>query len=179
VGLSGGSDSHWRSTAAGQGPGQPTTWVFAKQRTVPAILAAIRAGRTYLTDQPPTAAPPAILLEADANKNGIYESMVGDSVPPGAALRVRVLNGAGTFVRIIGPPGRQVFDPVPVTSSDFVHEFTMPAEDAWVRAELFDPDLADQRMAGCDGLVGGGTSYCRNQLIVRAMTAALYLRPQG
>ena len=177
VGLSAGSDSHWRSTAAAQGPGQPTTWVAAPDRSVPAILEGLRKGRTFLTDQPPNAAPPQIFLEADANGDGAYESMVGDTVPPGTQLRVRVLYGAGTFLRVIGPPGRQAFEPVEVTSLDFKHEFKMPAADTWVRAELFDPDLAEQRNAGCNGLVGSGTSYCRNQVIVRAMTAALYLRP--
>jgi hypothetical protein len=152
--------------------------VFAKDDTVPAILDGIRKGRTFVTDQPPNAQPPQVFLEADRNGNGVYESMVGDVVPPGTQLRVRVKGGAGTLVRIIGPPGRQAFPPVPVTSSDFEHDFKMPADDAWVRAELFDPDLAEQRNAGCDGLGVGGTSYCRNQVIVRAMTAALYLRSQ-
>ena len=44
VGATGGSDSHWLSTAAVQGVGNPTTWVFARDRSRDAILEAIRAG---------------------------------------------------------------------------------------------------------------------------------------
>ena len=44
VGATGGSDSHWLSTAAVQGVGNPTTWVFAHDRTRAGIAEAIRGG---------------------------------------------------------------------------------------------------------------------------------------
>src|SRR4051794_7547645 len=49
VTFTGGSDSHWKSTVAGQGPGQPTTWVYAAEPTVKGVLAGIRDGRTTIS----------------------------------------------------------------------------------------------------------------------------------
>src|SRR3954452_4080047 len=54
VTFTGGSDSHWKSTVAAQGPGQPTTWVYADDLSIKGILAAIAAGRTTISWQPPT-----------------------------------------------------------------------------------------------------------------------------
>ena len=53
VAFTGGSDSHWKSTVAAQGPGQPTTWVYADARSVAGVLAGLRAGRTTISSQPP------------------------------------------------------------------------------------------------------------------------------
>ena len=65
VALTGGSDSHWVATAAGQGAGQPTTWIYAKTRTVAGLLEGLRAGRTMVSHQPPNYLGPRIYLEAD------------------------------------------------------------------------------------------------------------------
>ena len=46
VGATGGSDSHWLSTVAVQGVGNPTTWVFARDRSRAAV-AARRSGRAH------------------------------------------------------------------------------------------------------------------------------------
>ena len=99
--------------------------------------------------------------------------MVGDRVPTGTKLRVRVQNGAGSFLRLVTTGSRFHGEPVPVTSLDFEHEFEAPAEPGWVRAELFDPDLAAERSALCDN---AETTYCRNMLGITAMTSAMYLR---
>ena len=61
------------------------------------------------------------------------------------------------------------FPPVPVTSAAFEHRFRV-ADGTWVRAEVARPDLAEQRRAVC----GDATTYCRNLLLVEAMTSALY-----
>jgi hypothetical protein len=99
--------------------------------------------------------------------------MVGDEVAPKAPLRVRVQNGAGALLRLIGTGSKPLGDPVPVAGPAFEHEFDAPAEPGWVRAELFDPDLAEQRSAACDG---SDTTYCRNMLGITAMTSAMYVR---
>ena len=83
VAATGGSDSHWVATAAAQGVGQPTTWVYADEATPAGVLAGLRAGHTFISHQPPAYAGPQTFLEADANGDGEYESMVGDTVPPG------------------------------------------------------------------------------------------------
>ena len=44
IGATGGSDSHWLSTAAVQGVGNPTTWVFAHDRSRAGIPRALEPG---------------------------------------------------------------------------------------------------------------------------------------
>ncbi len=63
VAATGGSDSHWRSTFAAQGVGQPTTWVFARERTTAGVLEGLRAGRTFISHQPPNLGGPRLFLE--------------------------------------------------------------------------------------------------------------------
>ena len=176
VGATGGSDNHWQSTTAAQGAGQPTTWVYARNRSVPAVLAALRAGRTFVSHQPPGLGGPRLLLEADRNGDGRYESRVGSRVRPRTRLRVRVLGAPGTMLRVVTNRGRRAFRPVPVTRARFGHRFRLPRRRTWVRAEIYQRDLPRRRAALCDDLVGDQTTYCRNRLAVVAMTSALYLR---
>lgn len=174
VAATGGSDNHWVSTQAVQGVGQPTTWVYTADRSWPAIIEGLRAGRTFISDQPPTLGGPRLYLEADGDRDGSYEAMVGDAVPPGSPVRVRVEGAPGSFLRVIGDGGNELFAPVPVTGPSFEHSFIPPAPSTWVRAEIFEPDARSERAAVCDDFVGDGSTYCRNQLLVRAMTSALY-----
>jgi hypothetical protein len=167
VAATGGSDNHWRSTFALQGVGQPTTWVFARERTAAGILEGIRAGRTFISHQPPNLQGPRMFLEGDG-------TMVGDEVPPGAPLRVRVEGGQGSFLRVVATGGQPLGEPVPVTGPSFEHGFEAPATPGWVRAELFAPDLAEERTAVCGDSTE--TTYCRNMLGVTAMTSAMYVR---
>ena len=166
VAATGGSDNHWRSTFAAQGVGQPTTWIYATERTPAALLAGLHAGRTFISHQPPNAGGPMIFLEGE-------QVMVGDEVAPRAKLRVRVQNGVGALLRLVATGGKPFGEPVPVEGPEFEHEFEAPAEPGWVRAELFDPDLAAERSAACDG---SDTTYCRNMLGITAMTSAMYVR---
>jgi len=166
VGATGGSDNHWRSTFAAQGVGQPTTWVFAHDRTMAAVLEGVRAGRTFISHQPPSFGGPLLFLEGDG-------TMVGDEVTPGTKLRVRVEGGAGMFLRIIATGSQTLGEPVHVAGPTFQYEFAAPSAPGWVRAELFSPDLAEERKALCDH---PDTTYCRNMLGVTAMTSAMYVR---
>ena len=93
IGATGGSDSHWLSTSLFQGPGNPTTWVHTASRSTAGILAALRLGRTSVGLVPPALGGGPLLLEADADGDGIYEALTGDTVPPGSSMRVR---SAGT-----------------------------------------------------------------------------------
>ena len=168
IAATGGSDSHWRSTFAAQGVGQPTTWVYARERTAAGILEGLRAGRTFISHQPPNLGGPRLFLEGEG-------TMVGDEVPPGTPLRVRVEGGTGMFLRIITTGGEPLGEPVEVTGPSFQHDFQAPAAaPGWVRAELFSPDLAEQRGAVCGDSTD--TTYCRNMLGVTAMTSAMYVR---
>jgi hypothetical protein len=173
IGATGGSDSHyiWTSLTL---LGSPTTWVYAAENSEAAILDALRAGRTFISHQPPTLNGPRLFLEGDEDGNGEYEAMVGDAVAPGSQLRVRVEGAPGSFLRVITDGGRLAFEPVPVTGPAFEHSFTMPPEATWVRAEIFDPDLAEERRSLCDEPFGGESTYCRNMLAVAGMTSAMY-----
>ena len=177
VAATGGSDTHWLATTAAQGPGQPTTWVYATDRTQAGVIEGLRAGRTFISWQPPALGGPRLFLEADRDGDGSFESMVGDTVPRGAALRVRVEGALGSRLRIIGSHSTLLAD-VPVTASSFVHRFSAPASFTWVRAEVVVPDAPEIRSA-CEPLLGAFTSYCRNALTMLAMTSALYLEPSA
>jgi hypothetical protein len=165
VAATGGSDNHWRSTFALQGVGQPTTWVFARERTAAGVLDGLRAGHTFISHQPPNLGGPRLFLESG-------DRIVGDEVAPGTRLRVRAEKAAGMFLRLVKTGGRQIGQPILVSGPGFTHSFTAPAAPGWVRAELFVPDAADVR-ALCDQ---PQTTYCRNKLGVTAMTSAMYVR---
>ena len=166
VAATGGSDSHWRSTFALQGVGQPTTWVFARDRTTAGVLEGLRAGHTFISHQPPNLGGPRLFLEGQG-------AMVGDEVAPRTRLWVRVEKGTGMFLRLIGTGGKMIGQPVQVTGPWFRHDFRAPGTPGWVRAELFVPDAANQRRL-CDG--AAETTYCRNKLGVTAMTSPIYVR---
>jgi hypothetical protein len=172
VTLTGGSDSHWVATAAAQGAGQPTTWVLAKDRSVVGILDGLRHGRTMVSHQPPGHGGPRVFLEADPGKHGRWSATVGDTVKPGTPLRVRVEGAPGARVRLIGDGGRPLLAPVNVTSAAFVHHFKVKRGTTWIRAEVGVPDGRNARQAQCPRELLG--SYCRNRILVMAMTSALY-----
>ena len=157
VAATGGSDSHFAATLAIQGPGQPTTWVRVADRTPAGILAGLRAGRTFISHQPPGLGGPRVLLEADADRDGAYEATVGDTVAPGTPLRVRVLGAPGAKLELYSDGGSRAGAPVTVTGTAFEHRFTLPAGARWVRAEV-------------NALEG-------NRTLMLGMTSALYLRP--
>ncbi|MDQ3982403.1 MAG: CehA/McbA family metallohydrolase, partial [Actinomycetota bacterium] len=175
VAATGGSDNHYLATTPVQGVGQPTTWVCAEQATVAGVLGGLRAGRTFVSHQPPAHRGPRIFLEGDANRDGVYESMVGDEIPRASPLRVRVEGAPGALLQVVGTGGRPLGEPVAVTGADFSHDLTPGPEVTWVRAEIYEPDAAEERAAACDGLFGGETTYCRNDLAVLGMTSALFL----
>jgi hypothetical protein len=90
--ATGGSDNHYRATTAIQGVGQPTTWVYAQDRSWQAILDGIKAGRTFVAAEPPLMGGVRIDLTA---ASGTTTWMLGDTVPASAGLvtvSARVLN---------------------------------------------------------------------------------------
>jgi hypothetical protein len=176
VAATGGSDSHWVSTSAAQGPGQPTTWVLAEERSERGVLEGIRRGRTFISGQPPRYLGARIFLEGDRNRDGRYETPVGGTLRPGARLRVRVENAPGAMLRVLTSGGREAFEPVLITSPSFEHRFTLPRDWGWARAEVYGEDLQAERAGACEDALGGETTYCRNRIALLAMTSALYLR---
>jgi hypothetical protein len=177
VGATGGSDNHWVSTTAAQGAGQPTTWVFVSERSARGVLEGLRRGRTTISWQPPAHAGPRVFLEADAERDGVFEAMVGDVVRAGARYRVTVEGGTGMLLDLVSNGGQRIGMPLPVAGAPYTYEFDLPAAATWVRAELYTPDLDAQRAAACDGLVGEQSTLCRNRLAIAGLTSAIYQRP--
>lgn len=111
--------------------------VFAETRDEAGILGGIRAGRVTITKSPTSG---RIYLEADANGDGQYESMMGDTVPRGANgvlnIRVHVLGGQGKKVVLYTAAGRwRIFD---VTKDKQIISCAIPVRPRtdFVRAEL-------------------------------------------
>jgi hypothetical protein len=180
VAATGGGDSHWISVAAAQGVGNPTTWVFAEERSARGVLDAIREGRTSISLQSPLAGATQLLLEADADGDGSYESTMGDTVPPGTPMRVRALGTPGGGLvqvragRLDGNPGSTLLSDQPLAPGGTL-EFTSPGHLGWVRATLYAPDGQAERRMTCDEPVGDETTLCRYEVAALAMTSAVYL----
>ena len=177
VAVTGGSDSHWVSTSQAQGPGQPTTYVYAEDRSVKGILDGLRAGRTMVSHQPPNLGGPMTFIEADANRDGRFESMAGDTVRPRTPLRARVTNAPGAFLRVVTDGGAEAFPPVRVTSADFTHRFKLPKRRTWAYAEVIHEDFAELRRERCPN--PQMWAYCRNRILVLGMSSALYLEKKA
>jgi hypothetical protein len=169
----GGSDSHWLSTAAVQGVGNPTTWVFAQERSARGVLEAMKAGRTSISFQPPAEGAPVLLLEGDVDRDGVYEAMVGDTVPPKTPLRVRATGTPGAGLVDVRANGRTIVEGAALTPGGTI-DFTLD-EPGWVWASVYAEDGVAQRRATCEPLVGDQTSYCRNRITMLGMTSALYV----
>jgi hypothetical protein len=176
VGATGGSDSHWLSTAAAQGPGNPTTWVNASGSSERGILAGLREGRTSVSFQTPRAGGLRLVLEADGDGDGTYESSIGDTVEPGTAMRVRAEGLPGAGVVEVRANGATAIAGAALAPGGEVR-FTAPANRAtgWVRTTLSLPDPTAPARPGCNSLIGARTTYCRNPLTLVALTSPIYL----
>src|SRR3954462_5870633 len=125
VAATGGSDSHWVSTTAAQGPGQPTTWVDVRRPGVDGGPDGLRAGHTFVSAQPPAYGGARVHLEADRNGDGRYESIAGDTGRRHGPLRLRVVGAPGSYVRIWTVGGRQAFAPALVKGARYTKRFRL------------------------------------------------------
>lgn len=138
----GGCDCHFRELWGIAGPGMPTTYVLAAERTERGVVEALRAGRTSISADPWGA---FLTLEADLDGDHRYEAVGGDEIahlPAGrrGTLRLRVQRGTGSTLVVLASPGRtrarlltaQVTGP----DQTFLVPVTVPAGEGWWRAEL-------------------------------------------
>ena len=148
-GGTGSSDNHFREVWAAAGPGTACSQVFASGRNERAVLQGLMAGRVVIS--PRATAAPVMTLEADLQKDGLYEAIAGDElVAPAASagrLRLRIQNGAGSTVSLYQAPGQsagavQTFMPVAPDES-FTYDFTTPAANTWFYAEARGPGEVD------------------------------------
>lgn len=161
-GVAAASDNHFRELWDVAGPGRPTTWVFAADRSQQAVLDALRSGRTSVSRSP---SGPFVTIEADVDGSNAPDVMAGDEAQVRAGrtlqLRVRVKNGVDTSVYVFRSPGRAV-GPLAVykaSSADqtFLLPVKVPEGASWYRAEVrspgalpgqgSDPTLPDQLRA--------------------------------
>lgn len=95
--------------------GTPTTWLFARDRSTPALLEALARGRGSISANPNN---PRVELTADLTGDGRADMRMGDTVPAtGAPVRFRVhLTGGG----LAGVPYRAhvIRDRAPLGSFD-------------------------------------------------------------
>jgi hypothetical protein len=138
------SDNHCRELWSQAGPGKPTTWVFAMNRTQHAILDAIRAGHTSVSQNVDSV---FARIEGDFDGNGVFEALGGDEIVAHAAsraqLRVRIRNGMGKSVYLYRSPGRAagavaLWRPTSLDES-FLLPITIDAGQAWYRVEVRAP----------------------------------------
>jgi hypothetical protein len=173
VGATGGSDSHWLSTAAVQGAGNPTTWVFARDSSRAEILEAIRAGRTTISRIPPAQGGGPFLLEADADGDGAFESIVGDQVPPGAQMRVRATGLPGTGLVKVRANGETLVDEAPLAPGGELR-FKAPATPGWVRADLLLAPGEAQSLPACEPN-GQPISTCPADYLIAGISSPIYV----
>jgi hypothetical protein len=87
----GGSDTHHlkKFLSRFSGIGNPTNWVWAEERSAEAILEGIKNGHVSISY---SADAPRLELAADADADGHYETMMGESAPakPGAELNMKL-----------------------------------------------------------------------------------------
>jgi hypothetical protein len=134
----GGSDTHSIPPAEPRHPhglANPTTWVYAEP-TEASVLDAIRAGNVYITDAPTET---RLVLSADADGDGRFEALMGDTISPSddRPVRFRVeARGAPDWRLWLIADGVPV-DIRPLDKLESTHDFTLDvAGRRYVRAEL-------------------------------------------
>jgi hypothetical protein len=178
VGITGGSDSHWVTTDAVQGVGEPTTWVFVRSLSVRGVLEGLRAHRTFVSALPPAAGGAQLFLEADSDGDGVDEAIAGSHTTPTATFRARTVGALpGSVLRIVTDTGAVE---VPLGASS-TYTFRpgrdgIPGASRYVRAELLAPDAKAQRRQACEPVVGAQSTVCTNDLVMEALTSPVYVR---
>jgi hypothetical protein len=163
IGATGGSDSHWVSLAEVAGPGQPTTWVLARQRSLAGILDGLRAGRTTVSGQPPLLGGPRLTLDERAG------ATVGDTVTPSTVLTATADGLTIPAIVRVRANGAHLLD-VPLNPGGRV-TFRAPREAGWVRAMLVESATTPSTTTD----IGDATPH-RDGHRLLALTSPIYLR---
>ncbi|MDQ3936063.1 MAG: CehA/McbA family metallohydrolase, partial [Actinomycetota bacterium] len=171
IGALAGSDSHGANHI---NIGLPMTWAYAASSSEADVLAALRAGRTTLSRVAPNQGAVRLLLEGDRDRNGTYESMIGDEVPPGTPLRVRTEGAPGTGLLSVRANGRPARDDGPLQPGGEVR-LNAPSEPGWVRATLYLQDGVSAVDPSCAPPESPPISTCSEDLAVAAMTSPIWV----
>lgn len=171
LGALAGSDSHGANHV---NIGFPMTWAFAKSASELDVLAALRAGRTTLSRVAPNQGGVRLLLEGDRDRNGTYESAIGDEVPPRTPLRVRSEGGPGRGLLRIRANGKTVEPDGQELEPGGEVRFEGPADAGWVRATLF-LENGTQETSCEPSEINDVLSTCSKDLAVAAMTSPIWV----
>jgi hypothetical protein len=164
----GGSDLHRIATPEHPYPytiGNPTTWVYAAELSIPGILAGIRAGQVFLSAAPE--GPELYLTVQTPHTTAMMGAAVAVHAGERARVRAEVRGGSGRVVRLLGPGG--VLGQMLVPTDHYVYEYELihtEAPPTYIRADLIappDPDVDLQAEPGA--------------LWVDALTNPIWLRP--
>ena len=158
-GLVGGSDNHWKTLTAVAGIGQPTTWVYARNKSAEAVIEGVAKGRTFVSAQPPSMGGAQAFLTA--NGVGAAPEMVGGKVPAGRPLQVRVgvKNAPGSVVRIISNGMVLGSARILAPEDEVAFDGIVLAHNATLRAEVYDHEgLLMKVVTSAIRAIGGGAS---------------------
>lgn len=136
----GGSDVHSIAPKPPRHPhglGNPTTWVYSEDgASEEGILDSIRKGRVFISDDPRGA---QLMLTADADGDGTFETMMGDAIEPrdGRPVRFRAWTNGGMDRKLWIIADGLPLDVVPLDRPEATHEFSLDVSGRrYVRAEL-------------------------------------------
>lgn len=163
----GGSDKHQPPFTGELGwyeLGTPTTWVWAEELSVPAIITGLRTGHVFISEGP--AGP---FLEFVAEVEG-RRAMMGDEfpVPPGVPIQftARVCGATGCLLRLVS--ARRVLQ-TEITTADFTHTWEIvPEGDRYFRPEVIEPPEVplEEDPAALMARAVGNPIFLNEQLIV-------------
>jgi hypothetical protein len=174
LGALAGSDSHGANHL---NIGLPTTWVYAASANEADVIAALRAGRTTLSRVPPNAGGVRLLLEGDPNRDGQFEAMVGEEVPPRTPLRVRADNLPSPGLVRIRANGKTLHEDEQLApGGEFA--FAAPADAGWVRAVLYLEGNSGAVNPACEPPEETGAppiSLCSEDFVTAAMTSPIWV----
>lgn len=144
-------------------PGGPTTRVFAASASQADILAAIRMGRTMVMRAPDA---PEVEFSADRDGDGVFESIVGESIPLGGAVAFRIHVRDADRGKVVLIKNGQTAQSWPIPGPDYEVTFTdTPSVRTWYRVEIFEPlDMSIPQASTLKMLVLGvaGQSWVNN-----------------
>ena len=172
--VTAGSDSHGATQPS---MGMPTTWVLAEGRSQEAILQGIRLGRTTLSRLPPGRGGGRLLLEADRDRDGTYESTIGDTVTPKTPMRVRGDGFMAPALVRVRAGGETIVEDELLTPGGV--RFEAPPNAGWVRAVSYQQQWTTVGDPFCRPPASAESpiDLCTADLAITGMTSPMYVEP--
>jgi hypothetical protein len=136
----GGSDSHHQTDPEADilNVGNPTTHIFARQRSASALLEGMKAGHMSISYAP---AAERLDFSADADGDGVFETMAGDSIAGGGkpivfAMQIAGFRAGGNYTVNVFKNGEPLLARRADVSSLTFEDTPAAGERSWYRVEL-------------------------------------------